>query len=319
MMNIVDIILLFTIFISVLFGLRSGFILGTLNLVTWVGSMLLGFLYYPYLGRFLQNYWPHLGAWTLPVAFLVTIVLARIIISLFVNLLLRITPHEVHHHSINKFFGMIPGFINGLINAVVVAALLLALPLFPSLSAATRDSKLADVFVQPAQWAEASISPVFNDAVKRSMSTTTIEPKSNETVKLPFTVTNPKTRPDLEAKMLQLVNEERRKKGLHDLKPDPQMTLVARAHAKDMFAKGYFAHISLDGKNPFDRMKQRGITFITAGENLALAPTLPMAHRGLMNSPGHRANILHPAFGRLGIGILESPVHGLMIAQEFRN
>ena len=97
------------------------------------------------------------------------------------------------------------------------------------------------------------------------------------------------------------------------------MTKLARAHSNDMFVRGYFAHNTPEGKNPFDRMKEARISYLAAGENLALAQTLEIAHTGLMNSPGHRANILNPAFGRLGIGIMDGGFYGLMISQEFRN
>jgi uncharacterized protein YkwD len=66
-------------------------------------------------------------------------------------------------------------------------------------------------------------------------------------------------------------------------------------------------------------MRSANVRFITAGENLALAPTLQIAHTGLMNSPGHRANILRREFGRVGIGIMDGGMRGLMISQEFRN
>jgi uncharacterized protein YkwD len=66
-------------------------------------------------------------------------------------------------------------------------------------------------------------------------------------------------------------------------------------------------------------MREDGVRFRTAGENLALAPTLDIAHNGLMNSPGHRANILRPQFGRLGIGILDGGRAGLMVTQKFRD
>ena len=79
---------------------------------------------------------------------------------------------------------------------------------------------------------------------------------------------------------------------------------------------GYLDH---KHKDPFDRMRKEGVRFVTAGENLALAQTLIMAHKGLMNSPGHRANILHKSFGRLGIGVLDGGIYGLMITQNFRN
>ncbi len=75
---------------------------------------------------------------------------------------------------------------------------------------------------------------------------------------------------------------------------------MARAHADDMFRRGYFSHDTPEGVDPFQRMKQAGIVFGLAGENLALAPTLDIAHNGLMNSPGHRANILKPHSGRWG-------------------
>ncbi len=68
-----------------------------------------------------------------------------------------------------------------------------------------------------------------------------------------------------------------------------------------------------------DRMREANVRFVDAGENLALAPTVQVAHRGLMNSPGHRANILYPQFGRVGIGIMDGGIRGLMISQEFRN
>jgi uncharacterized protein YkwD len=66
-------------------------------------------------------------------------------------------------------------------------------------------------------------------------------------------------------------------------------------------------------------MRQANVRFATAGENLALAPTIPVAHNGLMNSPGHRANILRREFGRVGIGVMDAGMRGLMISQEFRN
>ena len=119
--------------------------------------------------------------------------------------------------------------------------------------------------------------------------------------------------------MLDLVNSERVANGLQPLAPDPELTEVARRHSADMFARGYFAHDTPEGLSPFDRMKEANVRFLAAGENLALAPTLSVAHTGLMNSPGHRANILRPQFGRLGIGIMDGGMRGLMVSQEFRN
>ena len=86
-----------------------------------------------------------------------------------------------------------------------------------------------------------------------------------------------------------------------------------------MFARVYFAQVTPKGGDLFDRMREASISFLTAGENLALAPTKQIAHTGLMRSPGHRANILQRDFGRVGIGIMDGGIHGLMVTQDFRN
>jgi uncharacterized protein YkwD len=84
-----------------------------------------------------------------------------------------------------------------------------------------------------------------------------------------------------------------------------------------MLRRGYFAHADPEGKTVADRMKDHGLTYVVVGENLALAPTLPIAHQGLMDSPGHRANILHPEFERVGIGAIEARPYGIMFTQVF--
>ena len=107
--------------------------------------------------------------------------------------------------------------------------------------------------------------------------------------------------------------------GLKPLPPDPELTEVARKHSADMFARGYFAHYTPEGRDPFDRMREANVRFVTAGENLALAPTVMLAHQGLMDSPGHRANILRPEFGRVGIGAALADGRGRMFTQNFAN
>ncbi len=119
--------------------------------------------------------------------------------------------------------------------------------------------------------------------------------------------------------MLILVNQERAKVGAKPLKLDTTLVSVARAHSTDMWQRQYFAHTDPDGKSPFDRMTAAGVIFTTAGENLALAQTVERAHEGLMNSPGHRRNILDPAFGRIGIGVIDGGVYGKMFTQDFAN
>lgn len=120
-----------------------------------------------------------------------------------------------------------------------------------------------------------------------------------------------------EQRMLDLLNKERATAGLKPLQLDPGLREVARLHSRDMFARRYFSHTNPDGKSPFDRMARGGVRFRAAGENLAYAPDVERAHTGLMNSPGHRANILRPEFGRVGIGVIASDGFGRMYTQNF--
>lgn len=318
-MNWVDVFLIAVILIAVWSGWNKGFLLGSLELLGWLGSVCAGFLFYPYLDNFFERYIPSLGVWSTPLAFILTIIFARLILSVVINEILKITPRRVHYSALNHAGGMIPGFLNGLIYAIVLSALLLAFPLSQKIVDEARDSKMANSFAMQVEWLSDKLSPVFNKAIDKGINKLTVEPKSNEIVELPFKTNVFKERPDLEAKMLQLVNNERRKVGLDTLAPDTALRKVALAHSADMFRRGYFAHYTPEGKDPFDRMRDAHIRFYLAGENLALAQTLSIAHQGLMRSPGHRENILRPGFGRLGIGILDGGFYGLMISQEFRN
>jgi uncharacterized protein YkwD len=100
---------------------------------------------------------------------------------------------------------------------------------------------------------------------------------------------------------------------------DEKLQEVARAHGEDMFARGYFAHNTPEGKTPFDRMNEAGIKYVVAGENLALAPNLETAHQGLMDSKGHRENILSTDYGKVGIGVIDGGKYGEIFVQEFTN
>jgi uncharacterized protein YkwD len=318
-MNSIDVLLIAVVLLALWGGWAKGFILGTVNLLVWIGSLLLGLFFYKYTGELLKNIFPILGVWTLPLAFFLTIIIARLLLYLIFNVLLRATPEHAHRHSVNHALGLVPGFVNGLIYATIISAILFAVPISENIAAQTKNSQIASRLAFGVEWADEKLSPIFGEAAKETMNKMTVEPGSNETVKLNFTVKDAKARPDLEAQMLELVNKERTKRGLQPLKPDPELTQVARAHSNDMFVRGYFSHYTPEGKDPFDRMKESQVRFLTAGENLALGKTLMICHQGLMNSPGHRANILQPAFGRLGIGILDGGWRGIMISQEFRN
>jgi uncharacterized protein YkwD len=257
--------------------------------------------------------------WALPVGFLLAFFLARIVLGLAADRVARALPHRAHAHGVNRALGILPGFVDGLLYAMIVSVLMLALPLVDAVTVQARQSVIATRLSEPAEWLEARLTPIFQEAVSKTMNRMVVQPGSRTNVPLAFTVNNPKPRPDLEAQMLALLNHERSVQGLPPLRADPELAEVARAHSRDMFARGYFSHVTPDGRDPFDRIRAAHVVYRTAGENLALAPTLAQAHQGLMHSPGHRANILRPAFGRVGIGIVDGGRRGQMVTQNFRN
>ena len=108
-----------------------------------------------------------------------------------------------------------------------------------------------------------------------------------------------------EQKMIQLVNQERQKAGVSPLTIDPELSRVARIKSQDMKDNGYFSHTSPTYGSPFDMMKSFGITYRTAGENIALNSSVEGAHTSLMNSEGHRENIMNSSFTHIGIGIVD--------------
>lgn len=145
------------------------------------------------------------------------------------------------------------------------------------------------------------------EPTKAPVPTQTPSPKPSQ-LPSPQPTGNPSTAYQLssdEQRMVNLVNSERQKAGLAPLKVDLDLSRVARIKSQDMRDNNYFSHTSPTYGSPFDMMRSFGISYRTAGENIALHGSVESAHNGLMNSDGHRANILSPNFTHIGIGIVD--------------
>lgn len=104
-------------------------------------------------------------------------------------------------------------------------------------------------------------------------------------------------------RVVALTNLERSKFGLAPLTFDSQLSRAAQNHSVDMAHNDYFAHNSLNGSTPRDRVRAAGYQDWTSAENIAAGHTTPEAVvQGWMNSPGHRANILAPDLQNIGVG-----------------
>ena len=109
-----------------------------------------------------------------------------------------------------------------------------------------------------------------------------------------------------EQEVVKLVNQTRKANGLKELTVNWELARVARYKSQDMHDKRYFSHTSPTYGSPFTMMKNFGITYRTAGENIAMGYTTPRSvFDGWMNSPGHRANILNAGYRQIGVGFFE--------------
>lgn len=111
---------------------------------------------------------------------------------------------------------------------------------------------------------------------------------------------------DYETLMFRLTNCERQARGLPPLQCDMRLVWAARAHSLDMNERQYFSHDAPDGTDPGQRMDARGINWQASAENLAMSPTMALAHTGWMESRGHRTNILDGQFSHMGVGAIKT-------------
>jgi uncharacterized protein YkwD len=122
--------------------------------------------------------------------------------------------------------------------------------------------------------------------------------------------------PEAAGEVFDLLNRARLDGGADPLAWSPALADVAASHATEMYADGYFSHVSAETGTVSDRLAAAGIPFVLAGENLALAATPGQVHDGLMDSTGHRENILRREFRRVGVAAVDGPL-GLMTVQVF--
>ncbi|MBI2051908.1 CvpA family protein [Candidatus Roizmanbacteria bacterium] len=222
----------------------------------------------------------------------------------------------------NVAFGFLAGAVQGAVVFLFVVSLVFALPVRGQIKKAVLDSKTGPFFVGLSQGFERGLKEAFGEAAQETLNFLTIHPGSTQRVDLGFETAKKQLAvdPQSEAAMLELVNRERVAAQVAPLSPDEALQKVARRYAEEMLRYGFFSHISVvDGSDAGDRVLRAGIAYTILGENLAYAPDVYVAHQGLMNSEGHRKNILLSDYGRVGIGVVDGGIYGKMFVQLFSN
>lgn len=312
-----DIIIFIVFVFYAIEGYSVGFIFSLFDFIGFVLSFIIALKFYSFFGNLLVANTSIPQGFANAVGFFIAAFLSEFLFAMVARIIHRRIPKEITSLKINKIFGFIPGIFSASVLLAFLLTLVLSLPLAAPLKRSISDSKIGSLLVSETSGLEKRINNVFGEAINDTLNFLTIEPKSDEFVKLSFKTSNTKVDARAEEKMLELLNKERVFQGLKTLVMDESLREVAREHSKDMFERGYFSHVSPDGDSPFDRMEKKGISYNSAGENLALAPSVEIAMKGLMESPGHRANMMSKDFGKIGIGAIDGGIYGVMFSQEF--
>jgi uncharacterized protein YkwD len=319
-MIVTDLLIILIVAYAAYIGVKRGFVLVAAELVGFLLSTTIASILYQPIGHWLIRW----AGISLPLANIAAFMLIWIIVEIGSALLVRfyLVPHLTHTIQFS-IYNRIGGSVGSAVRAVIIIGL--GLIIFSGLpfSAAAKDPVTGAFFPRHILAATTSLQNLLSSTLGRDLNssltvfTVKADPESTERIQLGFTTTEVKPDPSDESLDLNLINKERTSRGLKSLGINQAAQVVARQYGARMFADGVFSHLDNDGHSPFDRMKAGKVKFGAAGENLALAATEQLAHTGLMNSPGHKANILNPSYNKVGIGVTDGGQYGVMVVEDF--
>jgi uncharacterized protein YkwD/uncharacterized membrane protein required for colicin V production len=316
--NAIDLLIVAALVIAVVVGIRSGFVATLYGLITWVVAIPVALVLQGPLGGLVAR-----AGLAVPLARTLAFVFVLLLVETAFTLLgaVAVFPFVTRIHAdrvlgpADRALGVIPSTLRTLVITAVALAAALVLPVGNDVRSAIDGSRIGQVLVEQV----AAVQPMLGTLAGQDDSplfVTRLAADQTEKLDLPDGLTLTPD-PDAEQEMLRLLNAERTSRGLGALALDPRLLPVARQHSEEMFRLKYFGHQSPVNGSPFDRITAAKISYTRAGENLAYAHSVAVAHRGLMDSPGHRENILRPEFTRIAIGVVAAGSYGRMFTQVF--
>jgi uncharacterized membrane protein required for colicin V production len=316
-LNYIDLIIFLVLAYFISEGLRHGFWVLLADFISFLASLILSLSTYKYLAIPLRNLAGLAYSFSNALGFLISAIVLEAAAGFVLGHLIGKIPEKYWKHKLNKIFGLIPAVGEAIVLISFFLVLALAFPIKPSIKNDIEESKVGRILLDKTTAVENSVNEVFGGVVEDSLTFLTIKPGNREVIALQVDKINLSVDGEAEREDWELINKERQVLGITPLTWSEDLAEVARTHARDMWNRKYFGHLSPQGKDIGDRLSFAKIKYSTAGENLALAPTVASAHKGLMNSEGHRENILSPRFKEVGIGAIDNGVYGKMFVQIF--
>ena len=323
--NWIDLVIIFYLLICFFGGLKKGLLLVVINFFCFFAALILAIFFYRYPADFLADNFEISSAYAPLIGFFLSLFIFKIVLSVAAyNFLPKIKFFaRIGNSFLNRLLGAATSLVYGGLIVFTILSLILALSLPSSINEHFYSSRVGVFTDSDPLKLNRRFENIFDGVLRNVLKDLnkieflTIGTDSSEMHKLDFKAEDLKFSAEDEKEMLKLINEERRARGLVELEADESLREVSRNYAFYMFENSYVAHYDLDGKTPAERLREAGIEFYFSGENLALSANVNSAHKGLMNSLGHRRNILFPFFRKVGIGAVDGGEFGMMFVQNF--
>lgn len=316
--NWIDAIIAVFVLYQIYLGWSQGVLFLGAQFLSFVLSLYLSLRFHAPVGDLLHAKLGISAAWTGVLGYTVLAFLSQIILEEIIVHLVSRAPSKVLQSTLNRALGAIVSTANALMIVAFFLLFILAIPIKGSIKSDIRSSYISTPILSLIDRYAPNVRDTLSGMTKQALTFLTVAPGSSDTVPiqipkgLQFSLDE-----SSEKKMLSMLNTERVSRGGQPLRLDSDLTSLARAKSMDMFERRYFSHIDPDGRNISDRAKQAGVSYMLIGENLAYAPDVSEAHMGLMNSEGHRKNILDTRYSRIGIGVVDGGIYGKMFTQVF--
>jgi uncharacterized protein YkwD len=318
-LNPVDAAVIALIGIAAWFGYRAGFVATMYSLASWILAVAAALAFAGPVTTLVETLAGLPKPFAAPIGYVVTLVVVEALFSAAGYVAIRPIVALVRRSAVSpvdRILGIVPATIRSIVIVAVAILAIEALPVGSDVKVAVETSRTGRVINAQIAALQPEIEAFTGQLGGSPLLVTRIGEDQTERLDLPDGI-DVSADPVAERQLFDLVNEGRAQNGVGVLVWDERLVPVARSHSEEMFKLKYFSHESPVSGSPFDRLKAAGITYSRAGENLAYAQSVSVAHRALMDSPGHRENILRPEFTRIGIGVINAGIYGRMVTQLF--
>jgi uncharacterized protein YkwD len=319
LLNWIDVLSIALLIFSFIEGWRLGFVHLSSSFMAYAIAFIVSMTYHRPVGSWIVQTFGIPQIWTDSIGYISLIVLSLVLFTKIFLLLSEKIVTRFIHTVLDRTMGVIISSINALCILVFTFVAIASVPDAIVLKEGVEDSKIARIILGVAQRYGGTSIVTLEQSIKDNVTFITIDPLSKETIQLPFSLQRWNLMDDLAgaSQMITLINKERVLSGLHPLFVDEEVSRIALLHSRDMFERKYFSHSSPEGKTIKDRLQLGNVIYTSAAENLAFAPDVTTAHKGLMASVSHKAAILDPIFTRIGVGVVDSGGVGIMVTEVF--